>query len=527
MPAADASLERVIARHGLRVDFPELPKIKKLPKGERARRRDLRDMVTFTIDAPYSRDLDDAVAAMPADADGGVRVFVSIADVDSLVPYDSPLDLEARLRATSVYLPGKVIPMLPRNLSEDALSLLPGVERPALTAELRIDPEGVVTSVDLYESIIRSHGRLSYEQVAAFVDGGEAADIPDEMLTSLRWLRTAVARLDVQRSARGGVSLLRDEVRVHFHATTGEPTGLSTRSDNNAHRLIERLMVATNEAVGRWLNDRGVTALYRVHDPPTADKVQQLGEAARNFGVEAGLGDELTPRGLAAFERQITGRSNAPALSTVLASMLGPARYEATPKPHFGLAAKQYSHFTSPIRRYADLAVHRLVKAYLRGERTPHVSDATLGELAEHITDRSRSAAKAERERLRMVAARLFQQKVGEQMRGNVVAVRPFGLIVQLENHGVSGTVPADQLPGSGYRVDRDFALTNGSQRYTIGQPLEVVVALADEVLGRIELSLPKRRAKATKKRAPRREKPAAVAEEPKPTKRRRSRRRS
>ncbi|HHH11789.1 MAG TPA: RNB domain-containing ribonuclease [Sorangium sp.] len=496
--AADASLQRVIARHELPLSFPEVPAMKRLPRGERARRRDLRSMVTVTIDAPYSRDLDDAVAALPADSEGGVRVFVSIADVDALVPAGSVLDEEAKRRGTSVYLPGQVIAMLPPSLSEDALSLLPGVERPTLTVELRIDPEGIVTSVDLYESVIRSHGRLSYEQVAGFLDAGEQGDIDDDKCETLRWLRTAVARLDVQRSARGGVALLRDEVRVHFDAVTREPTGLSTRSDNNAHRLIERLMVAANEAVACWLNDRGVTSLYRVHDAPAPEKVEQLGEAARNFGIEAGLRGELSPRGLAAFERQISGRPNAAALTTVLGSMLGPARYAAVPGPHYGLAAPLYTHFTSPIRRYADLTVHRLVKAYLRGGRDTAGDREGLAAVAAHITSVSRRAAKAERERLRMLTARLFAKRVGEQLRGHVVAVRPFGLVVQLENMGVSGTVGTDKLPGKNYRVDRDFALVGDRHSYRIGQPLDVVVALVDEVLGRIELSLPR-----TKRAAP------------------------
>jgi ribonuclease R len=502
--AADASLERVIARYDLATEYPEAPAPRPLSKAQRAQRRDLRSMATLTIDAPYSRDLDDAIAALPADPEGGVRVLVSIADVDALIPEDSPLDREARERATSVYLAGRVLPMLPPQHSEDTLSLLPNVDRPTLTVELRIDPEGTVRSVDIYESLIHSNGRLDYQQVAAYLERGEEDAIPEAMRETLRWLRTAMARLDAQRSARGGVSLLREELRVHLDDETREPTGLSTRVDNSAHRMIERLMVAANEAVACWLRERGLPALYRAHDAPDADQVAKLGEAARNFGLEAGFGQRLPPRALAAFERQLEGLPTAPALRTVLGSVLGPARYSAQPTPHFGLAAPLYLHFTSPIRRYADLVVHRVVKGYLRGERDRHTGDEALPELAEHITEASRRAAKAERERLRMLTARLFSQRIGEQMRGNVVAVRPFGLIVQLEADGVTATIPLDQLPGSRYRVDRDFALVGEQQRFVVGQPLEVVVTLADEVLGRIELALAERPTTTKRKRRPR-----------------------
>jgi ribonuclease R len=487
---ADQSLERVVLRHGLRTSYPDVP-LRKLSKNERIRRRDLRDTITVTIDAPSSRDLDDALSVLPADDDGAVRVLVSIADVDALVPIDSPLDVEARARTTSVYLAGRVLPMLPSSLSEDALSLLPGIDRPSLTAELRIDPEGAVTAIDIYESVIRSDGRLSYEQVAAFLERGDEEAIPEAMRSTLRWLRTAVARLDTIRSARGGVSLLREEAMVEIDEDTREPTSFVARGSNSAHRLVERLMVAANEAVATWLNDRGLPALYRVHDEPTPDKVAQLTEAARMLGLEAGFGKDLPPRALAAFERQFRGRPNAPALYTVLGRLLGPARYDPRPSAHFGLGAPLYLHFTSPIRRYADLVVHRVIKAYLRGARSDHPHAASLESIAALINERTRGADKAEQERLRMLAARFFAQRIGDELRGNVVSIKPFGLIVQLEDTGVTATVATEQLPDGPYKLSADaFAFESKHRRFIIGQPLNVVVRGADEVLGRIELDL-------------------------------------
>ena len=491
--ATEQSLERVMVRHDLPTAFPELPPLPKLPRKELERRRDLRDMVTVTIDAPSTKDIDDAVAALPADEHGALRVLVSIADVDSMVPIDSPLDLEARRRATSVYLADRVIPMFPRSLSEDALSLHPGVDRPTVTVEMRVDPEGEVTAIDVYESVIRSHGRLNYEQVATFLEGDDEA-VPEATRATLRWLRTAVARLDMVRSARGGVSFIDDESFIEIDQATKEPTEVVARKNTVAHQLIERLMVAANEAVATWLCDRGLPTLYRVHEEPESERVAQLAEAARLLGLEAGFGRTLTPKALAAFELQIRDRPNAPALQTVLRRLLGPARYDRGPEQHFGLGAPLYLHFTSPIRRYADLVVHRVVKAYLAGERQalPHATD--LDEIAVNLNDKAYRAAKAERERMRMLAARLFKQRIGDQLKGNVVALKPFGLIVQLEKSGITATVATEELPDGPYKISSDgFAFEGKKRRFVIGQPLRVEVVDADEVLGRIELKLAKR----------------------------------
>jgi len=287
----DASLELVRVRHGLRTDYPALttdlaePSLVSLMG-----RQDLRELPTVTIDGPTSRDLDDAVAVLPAGKDGGLRVFVSIADVDAAVPAGSPVDLEARARGTSVYLAGQVLNMRPPALSEEALSFLPGVDRMTLTAELRLDADGAVTAVDLYPSVIRSHARLSYSAVTAFLDHGDSGDIPPAVLPTLRWLRTASARLGAMRTARGGVELLREEAYFTVDAG-GEPTAIDVRADGSANVLVERLMVAANEGVARWLVERGLPGMFRVHEEPDADTVNQLVESAHAFGFELGLAE--------------------------------------------------------------------------------------------------------------------------------------------------------------------------------------------------------------------------------------------
>ncbi|XXY54000.1 RNB domain-containing ribonuclease [Sorangium sp. So ce269] len=498
-PGADLGIERCLARNGVRAVFPgEVLEASRAAAAavsierELARgRRDLRELTTVTIDAPVTTDIDDAVAVLPAGPDGALRVFVSIADVDALVPEGSPLDLEARARGTSVYLAGRVIPMVPEAISSEAASLLPAVDRLAVTVELRVDPEGCVTSIDLHESVIRSHARLSYDAVEEFLTTGRSAGVPEAVEPVVRWLRTAAARLSTVRAARGGVELDRDEAYVTLDAETREPTGVSPRADTDAHRLIERLMVAANEAVATWLVARGLPSVFRVHDEPTEERVRTLEQFAHNFGIEAGFGPRLSPRGLAAFEAQFRGSGLAPAIRTVLGKALGPARYTAEPGLHFGLGAPLYLHFTSPIRRYADLAVHRVVKRYLQGHRDQLVDAEALASLSHHLNARARSAGKAETERHRMLVARLFASRIGEEIEGNIVGIKPFGLVVQMAESGATGTIALEALPGGPYRLDVTAqALIGADRRYGVGEPIRAAIASTNEELGRVDLTL-------------------------------------
>ncbi len=215
-----------------------------------------------------------------------------------------------------------------------------------------------------------------------------------------------------------------------------------------------------------------------------------LSQFAHNLGVEAGFGPELSPRGLAAFEAQLHGTAVAPAVRTVLGKMLGPARYTVHPSPHFGLAAPLYLHFTSPIRRYADLAVHRIVKRYLAGDRSLAAGDAAHEAIAEDCNRLAYRASKAEAERHHMVVARWFAGHVGERLSGNVVAVKPFGLVVQLKGTGATGTVAMEALPGGPYRVEAGgYAAAGEARRYVVGEPIEVEIAGSNEELGRVDLA--------------------------------------
>lgn len=489
----DLGLERCGVRHGIRSVFPE-----EVVQAARAAsitvastRRDLRQLPTVTIDAPSTTDIDDALSALAPEADGALRVLVSIADVDALVPEGSALDLEARRRATSVYMAGRVIPMLPEELSSQAVSLLPDTDRLTLTAELRIDPEGQITAVDVYESVIRSHARLSYEAVSDFLLGLEPEGVPEGVAATVRRLRTAAARLSQVRAARGGVELASEEAYVSFDPTTRQPTGLEPRGETMAHRIVERLMVAANEAIAAWLVDRGLPGMFRVHPEPDAEKVRMLADSARHFGIEAGFGPRLSPRGLAAFEAQYRGTSVALALRTVLGRTLGPAQYTPVAGQHFGLGAPLYLHFTSPIRRYADLMVHRVIKRYLAGDRSQNPEDPILLERATYLNSTTWKASKAESERMRMLVARIFRERIGEVVEGNVVAIKPFGLVLQMIGTGATGTIASEALPDGPYRVERHGQQLMGARHsYAVGDYLEARVVSTNEDLGRIDLEL-------------------------------------
>lgn len=486
--AENSSLERCLVRHGIRRHFPDMKW--KAPSDDLSR-TDLREIPTVTIDAPTTKDIDDALSALPAEEDGSLRILVSIADVDASVRAGTDLDQEAKLRGTSVYLADRVVPMLPDQLSNDQVSLLPGVERKTLTAELRIDTEGNITSTDVYPSLIRSWARLSYEAVSDYLVYADNHDeVPQEVGPTLRRLRTAAARLSAVRAARGGVEMAREEAYVSFDPNTRLPN-IEPRKDTIAHQLVERLMVAANEAVAKWLVDRGLPGVYRVHDEPGAEQVGQLSEAAQNFGIEAALGKRLTPRGLSAFEMQFRGTSVAGALRTVLGWALGPARYTVNPGLHFGLGAPLYLHFTSPIRRYADLLVHRIIKAYLGGDRSQKAGDQTLEEICRTLNELNRRASRAENERMRQLIARYFSSRVGEELKGNVVGVKPFGMIVQIQGTGATGVVGLEEFPEDRYRLDPIRQTVYGpDEPYCVGDFVWVQVRGVDEDLGRVELQL-------------------------------------
>ncbi|ATB38317.1 3'-to-5' exoribonuclease RNase R [Cystobacter fuscus] len=494
-PGVDRSLERLLLRHGLRREFgpeahAEVPQVLARPL-TREGRRDLREVPTVTVDAPITRIIDDALSVLPAGGDGALRLFVSIADAAEFIPEGSALDREARERATNVYLGDTLLPMLPEALAAGSLSLVPGEERLCVTVELRIDPEGRVTSVDVYESLLRSWARLSYTEVTAYLDQGEVSEPMARVREAMPWLRAAAARLAVARAGRGGIDQTRDEAHFTFDEVTGEVSGIETERPTSAHALVERFMVAANEAIAGWLVERGLPAPFRVQGEPEPQAVADLDAFALHSGFAAGLGRTLTPLSLAAFARQLSGVPEEAALRSVMFKALASSRYSVVPAPHFGLAARAYVHFTSPLRRYADLAVHRALKHYLRGRRDfPH-EDPDVERLSLHLNERVRRAQRAEKERHRLLEARVMAAHVGQEFTGHITRVRSTGLLVQLDQPLVEGLLPLESLPGGPYAPDaRETSLVGPTRDFTLGMPLRVRVAFTEEHPGRVGLAL-------------------------------------
>ena len=509
---AEALLERVRVRHRLPATHPPdvLAEAAAQSTGEAAAgrrrradplpRRDLRGLTTFTIDAPHSRDLDDALSVYPADLDGGIRVCVHIADVAAHVRPGTRVDAEARRAATSVYLPGWTRPMLPNSLSDDALSLVPDADRDALTVEMRLAADGEITAADVYASRIRSDVRLSYETAAAVLAGQPVDDVPAEVVEALRWLRTAGARLGVQRLRRGGVEARRVEPELAVEVVEGVAEQVAATPSNPANLLIERLMVAANESVAGWLVDRGLPGVFRVHPTPGPDAAVALEAFCAAAGFHPGFGSTLTPLGLAALSSQLDAAADetAAAVWDVLLGFLGRASYTPTAGPHFGLASPGYVHFTSPLRRYADLLVHRTVHAFLAGHREPsaYPSLAELTEVCAHLDAATRTAATAERQMRKSLWLVTLGRRVAEdpsaRFSGRVTGVGAKGLFVTLDGSHVSGMVGARTLPGRGWKESPDglSLVDDAGHRLGYGDAVVVEVVEADVEAGQLELKL-------------------------------------
>jgi len=464
---------------------------------ERSRhRRDLRDQLVVTVDAPYSQDLDDAISAS-VDPDGHIRVWVHIADVSEHVRPGSALDTEALNMPTSVYFPQFVRPMLPEVLAHDVLSLLPNVERDTLTVEMRISPSGSISAVDVYETLTRSRTRLSYSTVANVLNGDRGKklsglpgeDLSPEVIDTIGWLWAAASRLGQSRSARGGV----DAFRVD--STPGQE-----RREDNAHLLIERLMVAANESVARWLTERGIPTLYRVHDTIDAESAEELEKIADAFGVKAHLGRPVTPQAFAAFAASLDQTRSAGLWDAIL-GLLGRARYSTEASGHFGLGADQYLHFTSPIRRYADLCVHRLVKSYLGGNREVVGVRNVLDVVANTINPVLRRGDLAMRDADRSTA--LASVKLDKcTFNGVVTSVTSRGLSVLAPVASVAVFIPSRSI-GKGRRIDpsRRVLVNADGTNFGVGSRIQIQIVSVDVLAGRIEGSLEKssRSAKADK----------------------------
>jgi ribonuclease R len=476
------ALERSrVAESAAKFPHPEIsPELKSA-----ATRVDLTDLLTFTIDGPESRDLDDALSIEPL-ANGDQRLYVHIADVACAVPEGSPMDQRARELATSVYLPSFSIPMIDPALSYGTCSLLEDQVRNALTITMDVDRTGKIVDTEIFESVIRSDARLTYEQVATFLDGTVTAVTPNvaEALTSVH---DVTSRLGVVRARRGGLGSAESERQSDIAVVNGQIATVAPDGAQVAHDLIEEAMVAANESVAQWLTARGLPGVFRTHAGPAEAASSALTAFARTFGIEVTLPDVLTPRDLSDLENLFVDSGHADVeVFNVLADHLARATYTPVVGEHFGLASDGYVHFTSPIRRYADLTVHRIIKYHLAGAT---YDAAQLLTLCEEINAGAGRAARAESVARSLFFAILVQRNKRDTIYpAKVSRVSRRGVFVRLQDMGASGWISARDISESSVRVDDDaITLTAGRDVFTVGQAINVRVHRTDLEAGSIE----------------------------------------
>jgi ribonuclease R len=492
-------LEALMLDRGLRRRFdPLVEREAREPELPDVPRRDLRDLPTFTIDPPTARDYDDAISAEALD-DGAVRVWVHIADVSAHVRPGSHVDREAFKRATSVYVPGLVEPMLPEALSNQACSLVPFQDRLAVTVELELAGARVRRSA-FHRTLIRSDKRLDYPEVDAIFAGEAAAEEP--WAAPLAAARRAAAALQEAREAQGALEVDTEEPEFGF-SREGHVTALVPSEQTESHRLIEHLMIAANEAVATLLETRKLPALYRVHERPEPARVQQLAEQLASLDIPTPpLPEAMTPqqagdavaemaRHVAQEVRRRGGRGRIAFTSLVLRS-LKQAHYSPRNVGHAGLRSPRYCHFTSPIRRYPDLVCHRsLLSAIGAGEDQPAAS--RLDAAAEWCSQRERDAADIERRadavaRCFLLESELFREGWDREFEGEVTGVIAAGAFVAFGD-GHEGMLPVRRLTGDWYELNElETMLVGTSGSIRLGDAVSVRVERVDPPRGRVDL---------------------------------------
>ncbi len=483
-PAADPRVETdaVILAYGLPTEFPpevagaarRLPAV--VPPDTIRGRLDLRPLPLVTIDGETARDFDDAVLVEPLGT--GFLLTVAIADVAHYVPAGSPIDLEARARGTSVYFPDRVVPMLPEELSNGICSLRPGEDRLAKAVRMEFDARGRLLAAAFHDAIVRSAARLTYTEVRqVLVDRDPEVRARLAPLVGDLERAEALARLLMSRRRdRGAIDFDLPEAEILIDIE-GRPTDVVRAERHIGHQMIEEFMLAANESVARELTRRRIPVLYRVHEPPPPATVRTLARFLEGLGLRLALEDgRPTPKAFQAVLAQVAGRPEARLVHTVLLRAMPQARYAAEQLGHFGLATECYTHFTSPIRRYPDLVVHRALEVAHRGGPLP----TDVAAIAEESSRRERIAVDAEREIVQLKKIQFMQDKVGQVYDGWISGVVPFGFFVELADVFVEGLVHVTSLGDDYYEhVEAQHLLRGRRTRRTfrLGDPVKVEVA--------------------------------------------------
>ncbi len=485
-----------IHQHGIPDHFPAevLAEADSAPKTPRGTRDDLRDLPLLTIDPSDARDHDDAVCALPdPDVPGGFIVWVAIADVAAYVRPGSALDREARLRGNSSYFPDRVVPMLPDRLSGDLCSLHEGVERPVLAVRLMVSAQGEKTGHRFVRALMRSRASLSYEQAQAAFDGRlDAATAPlAEGLTTLyaAWKATLHAR-----AARQPLDLDLPERRIVL-GDDGAVLSVAFKDPLDAHKVIEEFMVMANVAAAEELITRRTPLLFRVHEEPTPEKIEALREVAAGAGLVLAKGQVLQTRHLNKLLAGAQGGEFDELINMATLRSMTQAYYAPQNFGHFGLALKNYAHFTSPIRRYSDLIVHRaLIKAHHWGDDGLSADDIEhLAETATQISETERRSMAAERDTTDRYLAAFMADRIGATFSGRISGVARFGLFVKLDETGADGLVPIRSLGDEYFHHDQGSQTLTGEKSGTtlgLGQRVSVKLAEAEAITGGLVLEL-------------------------------------
>ena len=490
-----------------------------IPAGELAQRRDFRGLGIVTIDGENARDFDDAVWVERL-ANGNYALQVHIADVSHYVRPGTPIDLEARLRGTSVYFPDRAVPMLPFELSTNICSLIPQADRLVLSALLEIDRHGDTVAQEFTAGVIRSAERMTYTAVHLLLEGDAGMrERYHPLVERFELMRELALLLHRKRVRRGSIDFDMPEALIEFDEW-GVMTGVSRAARNIAHRIIEEFMLAANEAVAGHLESAVPASIYRIHEKPDPKRVMDFEEVAAHFGYSLGVGAIPVQRfgitekrrdggkrrreiELAAPELRITsrqyqkliakieGKPEERILSYLMLRSLKQARYSTNNTGHFALAADAYTHFTSPIRRYPDLAVHRLLRASLSGVMTP--AEPELSALAAECSQTERRAAEAERELVEWKKVRFMADRVGEDFDALIISTAKYGIFVELTELFIEGLVPIDTLPGDEYGYHENVRKVVGKRtrrEFAIGDRVRVVLVRIDANERKLQFSI-------------------------------------
>jgi ribonuclease R len=464
-------------------------------------RTDLSDLPLVTIDGESAKDFDDAVYCEPlraapggrrgAEERAGFRLVVAIADVSHYVRHDDALDREARERGNSVYFPRRVIPMLPEKLSNGLCSLNPDVPRLAMACDMRIAPDGDIESYRFYPAVFRSRARLTYNEVAAMLDepDGPAARARRGLLPHLQALHRLYRVLAQARERRGAIDFETIETEMRFDAR-GKIERIFPVRRNDAHRMIEESMLAANVCASDFLRAHDHPMLYRIHEGPTPEKLAQLREFLKGFGLQLGGGDSPRAGDYAKLLGRARNRPDAQLIQTVMLRSLQQAVYSPDNVGHFGLAYESYTHFTSPIRRYPDLLVHRAIKAVLKGRR---YDPGSWRELGAHCSMTERRADEATRDVVAWLKCYYMKDRIGESFSGSVSGVTAFGAFVALDDIYVEGLVHVSELGNDYFHFDAARHQLTGERtrkRFRLGDRVRVTVARVDLDASRIDFVL-------------------------------------